>query len=561
MNRISRTVLVLTLCLSLISISYTVGAQDDMDELISQMTLEHRVAQMFMVTLHGQVMTEVGAEFLREWQPGSVSLFGANVTTPDAITRLTNSFQQTITDAGGVPLLIAIDQEGGVVIRLTEENGFTVFPSPVLLTAAGNQMAYRVGAAVAEELSAVGINMNLAPVADLETNRENPIIYRRSFGNDPNVSGAAVAQFVRGTQSQNVLATAKHFPGHGETAEDSHGTLPRLDLDRERIDSVELVPFQRAIEAGVAAVMVGHLWYPALDPTPNMPASLSRPVITDLLRDEMGYEGLIVTDAMDMNAVDLNYNLYDAVVMAIQAGVDVVAMGPSNSSEIVAQAMQRVVDEVRAGAIPEERINESVRRILAAKTQFGLMDWQPLDPAAAAERVNAEAHHALFEELYRAGVTVAYDHGNHVPITPDRKVAIIFLGTRYQIYNECNKYANPDNTRWLSISESPDDGLIASAVELGNWADTVVVWTQEAIRTREQQALVNALPQEKTVAIALWSVDDWTTYPNVSAFIATYSPLLPAAPAACEVLFGQIPANGQLAVTLSDWLVAGSRDR
>src|SRR5690606_30416929 len=126
------------------------------------------------------------------------------------------------------------------------------------------------------------------PVADLETNRTNPIIFRRSFGNDPALAGSAIAQFVRGTQSRNVLATAKHFPGHGETREDSHGVLPRLDLDRERIESVELVPFQRAIDAGVAVIMVGHLWYPELDPTPNMPASLSRTVITDLLRGDMG---------------------------------------------------------------------------------------------------------------------------------------------------------------------------------------------------------------------------------------------------------------------------------
>src|SRR5690606_11741501 len=257
------------LAFCLLLFSSTAAAQND---LVSQMSLEHKVAQMFMVTLHGEVMTEVGAQFLREWQPGAVSLFGANITTPEGVTILTNNYQQTITDAGGVPLLIAIDQEGGLVARLTEANGFTVFPAPVLLTAAGNQMAYRVGAAVAGELSAVGINMNLAPVADLETNRENPIIFRRSFGNDPALSGAAVAQFVRGTQSLNVLATAKHFPGHGETREDSHGVLPVLNLSRDRLDSVELVPFQRAIDAGVAVVLVAHISYPALDPTPNMPA-------------------------------------------------------------------------------------------------------------------------------------------------------------------------------------------------------------------------------------------------------------------------------------------------
>lgn len=545
--------LLMTACLLLVVTPLT--AQDDV---VSRMSLEHRVAQMFMVTLHGQVMTEVGSQFLREWQPGAISLFGANITTPDAVTRLTNNFQQTITDAGGVPLLIAIDQEGGLVARLTEANGFTVFPAPVLITAAGSQMAYRVGAAVAEELSGVGINMNLAPVADLETNRQNPIIFRRSFGNDPEFSGAAVAQFVRGSQSRNVLATAKHFPGHGETREDSHGVLPRLDLDRERVESVELVPFQRAIDAGVAVIMVGHLWYPALDPTPNMPASLSPVIVTDLLRGEMGYDGLIMTDAMDMDGVDTLYNLYDAVVMAVQAGVDIVTMGPGNNDVTAAAAMQRIVDEVRAGNISEERINDSVLRILAAKERFGILDWQALDPAGSVERVNAEAHHALMEDLFRAGVTVAYDRGDHVPITPDRRVANIFLGTRYQIYHECSRYANPDNTRYLSISESPDSGLIASAMELANWADTAVVWTQEAIRTPQQQALVNALPPDKTVAVALWSPDDWTTYPNVSAFIATYSPLLPAAPAACEVLYGQIPANGRLAVTMGD-LQAGSR--
>ncbi len=545
--------LLMTACLLLVVTPLT--AQD---AVVSRMSLEHRVAQMFMVTLHGQVMTEVGSQFLRQWQPGAISLFGANITTPDAVTRLTNNFQQTITDAGGVPLLIAIDQEGGLVARLTEANGFTVFPAPVLITAAGSQMAYRVGAAVAEELSGVGINMNLAPVADLETNRQNPIIFRRSFGNDPEFSGAAVAQFVRGSQSRNVLATAKHFPGHGETREDSHGVLPRLDLDLERVESVELVPFQRAIDARVAVIMVGHLWYPALDPTPNMPASLSPVIITDLLRGEMGYDGLIMTDAMDMDGVDTLYNLYDAVVMAVQAGVDIVTMGPGNNDVTAAAAMQRIVDEVRAGNISEERINDSVRRILAAKERFGILDWQALDPAGSVERVNAEAHHALMEDLFRAGVTVAYDRGDHVPITPDRRVANIFLGTRYQIYHECSRYANPDNTRYLSISESPDSGLIASAMELANWADTAVVWTQEAIRTPQQQALVNALPPDKTVAVALWSPDDWTTYPNVSAFIATYSPLLPAAPAACEVLYGQIPANGRLAVTMGD-LQAGSR--
>ena len=160
-------------------------------------------------------------------------------------------------------------------------------------------------------------------------------------------------------------------------------------------------------------------------------------MITGVLRDQMGYDGLIMTDALDMNAVDLNFNYYDAVVMAINAGVDLLATGPSIGQHGFEAAMQRVVDEVRAGNISEDRIDQSVRRILEAKQKYGILDWQPLDPTSAPERVNLEAHAQFVDELYQKGVTVAYDRNNLIPIPPDRKVAMIFLATRYQIQNEC----------------------------------------------------------------------------------------------------------------------------
>lgn len=532
------------------------SSPQDIEAILASMSLEHKVAQMFMVTLHGAGLTEVGAQHLRQWQPGGVVLFGANVGTPAAVTRLTNGYQSSITEAGGVPLLISIDQEGGVVTRLTD--GFTMFPTPILIGAAGPDMAYRVGQASAEELSAVGINMNLAPVADLETFKDNPIISRRAWGSDPDIAGEALAAFIRGSQSLNVLTTAKHFPGHGETRQDSHGELPVLNLSRERLESVELVPFEHAIDADVAAVMVAHIAYPALDPQPVMPASLSRPIITGVLREQLGYQGLIMTDALDMNAVDMNYNFYDAVVMSLQAGTDLLAMGPSIGQPVFEAAMQRVVDEVRAGNISESRIDESVRRILTTKQQYGILDWQPLDPATAAQRVNLEAHAQLFDELYQAGVTVAYDHNNLVPIPADRRVAIIFLATRYQIQAECSKYSS--NITWTGVSDNPSTEEIGWAIDNARNADTVVVWTQGADKNLEQQALVNALPQDKTIAVAIWSVYDWQTYPNVAAYIATYTPARPAVPAACAVLFGAAPATGRLAVTLRLDLPAGSHD-
>ncbi|MEO8395640.1 MAG: glycoside hydrolase family 3 protein, partial [Chloroflexota bacterium] len=485
----------------------------DIESRIDSMSLEHKVAQMFMVTLHGAVLTEVGAEHLREWQPGGLVLFGENVGNPAAVTRLTNGYQSTITEAGGVPLLVSIDQEGGVVTRLTD--GFTMFPTPILLGAAGTDMAYRAGQAVAEELSAVGINMNLAPVADLETYRDNPIIARRSWGSDPEIAGDALAAYIRGMESLNVLGTAKHFPGHGETRQDSHGELPTVDLPLDRLESVELVPFEKAIAADVAAVMVAHIWFPALEPQPMLPASLSHNVITDVLRDQMGYDGLIMTDALDMNAVDMNYNFYDAIVMSIQAGSDLLAMGPSIGQEVFEAAMQHVVDSVRTGTISEERIDESVRRILETKQRYGILNWQALDPATAADRVNLEAHAQLFDEMYQAGVTVAYDRNDLVPIPADRHVAIIFLATRYQIQAECSQYSS--NITWTGVSDNPSQEEIGWAVGNANSVDTVVVWTQGADKNPEQQALVNALPPEKTIAVAIWSVYDWQTYPNVAA--------------------------------------------
>lgn len=535
----------------------SVQAQDfGVEVRIDAMTLEHKVAQMFMVTLHGSVLTEDGAAHLRQWQPGAVALFDDNAGDPAALTRLTNAYQSTITEAGGVPMLIAVDQEGGVVTRLT--NGFTMFPAPVLIDAAGNDMAYQVGQAVAQELIAAGVNMNLAPVADLETYKDNPIIYRRSWGSDPIMTGDAIAAFIRGSASLNVLTTAKHFPGHGETRQDSHGELPTVDLPLERLETVEFVPFEKAIDAGVAAVMVGHLDMPALDSTPNLPASLSPNVITGVLRDQMGFDGMVMTDALDMNAVDLNYNFYDAVVMAINAGVDLLAMGPSIGQPVFEAAMQRVVEEVRVGNISEDRINESVRRILATKQQYGILDWQPLDPATTIARMNTEAHAELFAQLYRAGVTVAYDRNDLVPIPPGRTVGIIFLATRYQIQAECGQYRS--DIKWTAVSDNPSAEEIGWALDNARSVDTVVVWTQDAIKIPEQQLLVNALPPEKTVAVALWSIYDWQTYPNVAAYMLTYTPARPAVPAACAVLFGAAPATGVLPVTLGDTLPAGSHD-
>ncbi len=513
---------------------------------LDSMSLEQRIGQMFMVTLHGSVLPEVSRDFIQKWQPGIVVLFTSNTGTPEAITRLTNEYQQAMQDVGAVPLLIAIDQEGGVVQRLSE--GFTQLPAPPIIAASPPEIAQSVGRMVAEELQAVGINMNLAPVADLDTYRDNPIIRLRTFGNDPQIAGEGVGNYVRGLQEQGVIGTLKHFPGHGETREDSHGELPVIRLDRERLESTEFEPFRLGIEAGVEAVLVSHIWFPALESEPNIPSSLSPAVVTGVLRDEMGFDGLVLTDAIDMGAVDLNFTYDVAVKRAINAGVDIISAGPSVNLELQEFMMQSLLDAVNNGEISEARINESVERILSVKERYGLMDWQPLDVNSASQRVNVEGHAAVIDELFRGGVTIAYDRNNQLPLTDDRNIAIIFLATRYQIQTECSQY-NP-NVRWVGVGDNPSTDEIGWAREAANWSDTTVVFTQNAYNNPEQQALVNALPQGKTVAVALFSTYDWFTFPDVSAFVATYSPMRPAVPAVCAMLFGAIPAQGRMPFVL-----------
>lgn len=548
-------------CLLLFTAPVTVQSQPDadIDAVLSGMTLRQKIAQMIMVTLHGAALNEPSRTFLQTIQPGAVSLFSDNVVSVESVATLTNAMQQAILDAGGLPLIIAVDQEGGVVSRLAPEAGFTLFPPPMLLGAAGPSASQQMGVAMAEELAAVGVNMNLAPVADLETEPDNNIMARRMFGSDPDMVGSAVAGYISGLQMMNVMATVKHFPGHGDTTTDSHAALPRIDLDRERVEAVELEPFRRAIAAGVQAVMVGHLWYPALDPTPSMPASLSRAVITDLLRLELGFDGLVITDAMDMNAVDLTYNFYDAVILAVQAGVDILALGPATGLDVTRAAIERIAVEVEAGTIDEARIDQSVRRILEAKARYGVLSWQPADVERAVDNVDADGHAALIADVYRQGITLAADREDLVPVDTASRLAIIFLATRYQIRDACSAHAPPERTQWVGVSDEPSQEEILWARSAAADADTVIVFTQNAVQNPAQQALVNALPADRTVAVAIWSPYDWQTYPLVSTYIATYSPARPAVPAACDLLFGALQPSGRLSIWLGDDLPAGSR--
>lgn len=521
-----------------------VTAQTDFESLLASMSLRDKVAQMFMSSFYGQPLNEPARDFIATYKPGAIALFPSNLGAPRDVAMLTNDIQRTLTENDGLPAFIAVDQEGGIIAHL--EDGFTRYPVMMLLTATQDaELAYKVGEAFAVEMSAVGVNMNLAPVADLHTNRDNPIIGRRSFGTFPELVSPIVAAFASGMQSGSVMATGKHFPGHGDTAQDSHVTLPVVAASVERLHTVELEPFRHLIANDVGAIMVGHLVIEALQADTTLPASLSPEIVTGLLRDELGYDGIIMTDALDMDAVDLRFSPAQAAIQAVKAGNDLIAIGAHVSFENQAAAIEAVTAAVENGIIDEAQIDASVRRILAAKGTYGVLDYAPVDAETAAHRIQEAAHEALIQEMFNSGTTLVYDNNGTIPLRGDEAL-VIYPASQQSLWNACSTYgATP-----LGVTAEPTADEIAWAASLAQRHERVVVFTQSADASVGQQTLIAALPPEKTVVVALWSPYDIEVLPPVSAYMVTYSPLRASYPSACRILFGDLPARGTLAVAL-----------
>ena len=506
---------------------------DSVPSLMAEMSLRSKVSQLFMVSFYGKSLSWDEAAFLREIKPGAAVLFRKNIESPAQVTRLINDWQREATADGGLPMLIAVDQEGGRVQHL--RSGFTALPSPLVLTAAADaDLATRVGAAVAAELRAVGVNMNLAPVADLLTNRDNPVIRRRSFGGAPAQVNPIIAAYIRGLQGGGVAATAKHFPGHGSTAEDSHLELPELAADLDTLRSLELSPFRAAIDAGVDVIMVGHLWLSAVDAEP-LPASLSRAVVAGLLRGELGFEGLIMTDALDMDAIDKVYGYAEASILALGAGVDLIAIGAHVGTRTIRRAIDAVVAAVADGRLSQERIDESVTRVLTLKRRRGLLGWTPADPATVAMRLNLAAHGELVAQLMQRGLT-AWDPQGRLPLTGE--TLIIYPGGRPRIAEACDA----PGVRFLAVSQSPTESEIALAA--AGRAENIVVFTLDPGNNRQLDKLISALPRESLILAALWEPPRYSELSHYGAALMSYDPIWPAERVACQALLGEREATG-----------------
>jgi beta-N-acetylhexosaminidase len=340
---------------------------------VARMTIEERVGQVMAFGFDDVALTPGLRTIFEQVRPGGVVLFARNVQSPRQLAQLTRDLQRTARANGSPPLIISIDQEGGRVARLRQETGFAEFPSAQTVGAsrAAEKWAGEIARAMASEMKAAGINMDLAPVLDVNNNPDNQVIGDRSFGADPALVSACGVAFIQALQDEGIMAVGKHFPGHGDTTVDSHLALPVVAYERARLEAVEFVPFRAAIRAGVAGIMSAHIAFPAIDPT-GVAATLSPQVMTHLLRDEFGFGGIRMTDSLEMGALGTSgYPAPLAAATALQAGADMLLF--NRDHDLHRQAYALVIDWVARGDIPIRRLDEAVRRVLQTKERFGML--------------------------------------------------------------------------------------------------------------------------------------------------------------------------------------------
>jgi beta-N-acetylhexosaminidase len=524
-------------------------------DVFESMSLERKVGQLMSVAFHGTRITSSLEAMVRERGVGGVILYSENFTDAASLKQLIADLSGIARDAKAIPLFFEIDQEGGAVTRIG--SGATVLPGQMALAATPDPTASitKAVAVTAAELTAVGVNWNFAPDADVNDEPANPVIGNRSFSSDPGRVSAMVTAAVRAYASANFLACAKHFPGHGSTTVDSHTGLPRIDADRAAIDRVQLAPFRAAIAARVPAIMSAHIVVPALDPTPDLPVTLSKPVLNDLLRTTMGFDGVIVTDDLEMGAL-ASIGEATAGVRAFQAGADYLLFRYDESAPL--DAHRRIVEAVRSGTITAARLDESVRRVVNLKRAYSIYLGQRSAPSPD---LDADGRIAL--DLARDSITLLRNRG----ALPLRSRTLVVAPTNADIavlpgqpdLGTVFKRKRPDAfVQSIPLHPSPSD--VSRAVAAARGVDAVVVGTTDLFAYAEQRQLIAELSRERApvVMVSLRGPYDIAQQPDVAAYLCAYDGREPSLVAATEVLIGERKPVGSLPVEIPGLFAIGA---
>lgn len=534
---------------------------------LRKMSIEEKIGQLVSCRFKGEYLNAESAEMKRledlvRRGVGGLTLFGGEAYET---AQLLNHLQSL----ARVPLLIASDLERGTGNQIT---GATLFPPLMSIGATGSEAIARLmGVATAVEGRAMGIHMTFAPVVDVNVNPDNPIINVRSAGEDPELVARLTAAFIRGVQENGMIATAKHFPGHGDTSRDSHSMLPTITADMARLEAVELPPFKRAIEAGVGAVMTAHLFVPALDPAPGTPATLSGPILTGLLRKRLGFKGLIVTDALEMSGITNSFTPEEAALKALSAGADVLLLSPEPL-----RIIDSLAADVRAGRLPESRVDDAVRRVLEAKASVGLDRRRSVDIGA----VNRVVGGARFEEssrlAFEASVTLVKNEKGTLPLQAGEgtKLAVISLSRDKGDYFAGRQFAAAVKLRAPGAVDMYADGdtgkeSLDAAFDFASTCDTVVIALFSRLTSGKGSVdlepghveLIDRLlaleKRPRVVAVSFGSPYFLAGLPGVDSYVCLYRNTPQTQTIAAEVMFGEIGASGRLPVSLPGLFPAG----
>lgn len=530
------------------------------------MTLRDEVAQLVFIPFHGAApnsRTREYRKFMRlitEVKVGGLVL--VNVSNghlvaraePYALATFLNRMQRLTR----VPLLVGGDFERGASMRV---DGTTIFPHAMAFGATGDPNFSRTeGEITAKEARALGVQWVFYPVADVNNNPDNPIINIRSFGEDPRAVAAQVAGFIEGAHADKrnfVLTTAKHFPGHGDTAVDTHVNLATITADRAHLESTELVPFRAAIAAGVDAVMTAHIAVPALAP-PDLPATLSPAILTGLLRKELDFRGLVVTDALEMGGIAKGFTSGEAAVRALEAGADTLLM-PADPDA----AIKAVVAAVEDGRLTRQRIRDSVMKILAAKEKMGLDRKRLVDIESIGDVVDSPESNEKAAEVAERAVTLVRNTGGMIPLSaPERACFLVLAEGRYStggqaFAQEVRKRAAAATVVTLDASMTAAD--VDTALAPTAACERYVIAAYAQVAAFRGAGLAGELPRvietlaasgKPAALVALGNPYLLRSFPNVTAYLATYSTVPPSEVAAVRALWGETPIRGRLPVTI-----------
>lgn len=515
------------------------------------------LGQIFMVAFPGTTPPADVRRWLAERGAAGVTLFRAkNVEDPAQVRELSATLQRLAADAGRPPLLIGMDQEGGQLEALA---GATSFPGNMALGATGDAgLARRVGAALGRELAAVGVNVNYAPVCDVNVEPANPNVGVRAFGDDAALVAEMATALIGGLQAAGVVASAKHFPGNGASAHDPHFGLPVLPFARERLEAVEFAPFRAAIDAGVRLMMTAHVALPALTGRRDLPATLNRSIMHDLLREEMGFEGVVISDAMDMAAIAQGGGQVLDALAALLAGVDLLLL--AGEWEAQEQLYRGMCQALSRGLLPARRVREAAARVAA------LQEWTAGQEQPPLEVVGCAQHRQLAQEVAARSLTLVRDEAGLLPLQPgpDARVAVVMPEPRDLTPADTSSYVTPGLANALRpffprveqfiTGHPPTAAEVADLREQLADYDLLLLVTLSASMDPAQAEMATALLDlgRPAVTIAGRTPYDLLAYPQSTTHVCTYSIQPPSMQALAAALVGEARFPGRLPVQLPE---------